>query len=213
MLYILRGILFALVSLGLYADELKTPGALPNGPTRIFGLELGAPFTLPECPFYSGQNEHNNHAPDHNIKSAPCFQHSSPSADLGAPVKGVKKVRIITNNPLSGEFTGEAYGVVINGYLDGVQLLIDGFNAQESIALALERKYGKPTEHRLIELHRSMGVKLEVISQFWAFANINVQFEGMLSPFDRGLILVRTTKWQEHEKKELEAMKAADLKL
>lgn len=159
-----------------------------------FGLKLGAPFNVPECPIvqqtYVTGKRYENYATS-KIESM-CFQRDlTPYFKKGLLKDSIKKplpplfsngkVNLIVPIESSPDYiAGGATAFLIDGNFVGIEFYATGSFKTPNTALvsALTEKYGNPTKVTPIELQNDYGAKYTAYTYEWQLSSLSVFYDG-----------------------------------
>lgn len=155
----------------------------------IFGLAVGAPIQLPECPKYEflGRIEYRSVVVDPTCisvwpatKSAIDLTHGT--IFISFPIREQPSIA-----------SGEINGYVEQGKLVGLRIFTRGIKLQHYDLEQLIEKFGPPTSKSTISARNRLGATFDVLTATWKLADLSVAFfasDG--SSLDRGIIEILT---------------------
>lgn len=189
---------------GLVAGSLSAQEPPAPAPDRtVIGLELGAPFTVPECPKsrVAGRIQY-----EIRITEL-CFKRARGDE---AQINAIRNGKVDLDWP-RGEVptfiaSAGASVRVIDGTLAGISYFTLGLPVRETTREALVSKYGAP--HAELPLVRSnlAGASVEFFALAWRFQDLSVEYHELDLGFDRGLVEVVTDAGALQRKAEMDAL-------
>lgn len=193
-------ILFALASgaSGEHASQEET----------FLGLRLGVPLS-PECEsesdgsaeIFARFNRHVEATYTYKLHGSnrPCWM------DLGGPKRsgdafhGDGLVRIDADSPRG---VGEVWASVMDGNVESITAVTDGWKSQDTLFNLLSEKYGEPESKVVTPMQSALGVQVDGIHAVWVLHNFRVVFSGISEQIHKGSIGVYTEKgFTEFERK------------
>lgn len=169
---------------------------------NLFGISLGAPLSLPNCP-----SDMYLFAKDDAYKNGLCVD-----TDTANDASEIHKLTVHFSARALPEFRvksvlGGTIFISVSG--DAVQDMLfytDGVQSQYEVFTLLAKKFGKPYMYRVSTMSNAMGAKFRVIDARWTVGTDAVLFLGAGDTFDAGSIEVVTYA----EMKRQEAERAAE---
>lgn len=166
---------------------MAASAALPT----VFGLQLGAPVTLPECarvvaaipdpgrkpPYRPDQTETCQQSPG---------EHGQASANSGAVVFQVGRRPEIVGSDVIGT-------TIIGGSLEGISAVTLSHNVSEEIVRQLSGKFGPPTG-RGVETVEVDHIPVQAAWARWDRAGFAVEYHAIDDRMENGLLIVETAK-------------------
>lgn len=156
----------------------------------VFGLPLGQPFTVPECPKDVGEF------------AALCAQSYDQAAGGG----------IFLNFPTQATpavmSSSVAVVTVKGGNLVGVEFNTLGVTNQDFVLVELSKKYGKPTAMTKSTIQNISGAEFTRLHATWSLPDSYVDFDSAPLTIDLGLVTI-VTPAEKRAKDAAEAQKAA----
>jgi hypothetical protein len=148
----------------------------------LYGVELGKPFTLPECPL-SGQ-------------TAMCFQRTTGTAfDVAAPIsRGERSVAVyFASGEMPSIVNYRYFGVQLSdGVVQQISIVTKGVSAQEDTLRQLTQKFGPPGSAPTKVMQNGFGATYSSVDALWHIGNYWLSFRGIDGRADRGSILALT---------------------
>lgn len=175
------------------AAVMPTPAAAAD----VFGMQLQAPFTVPECAF-----EKLGKSLVYKLTQArTCYQRSrgiDPSRDIGKPlttdtveIKWQEYPRIVSAG-------GYAFATVIDGNLEGLSFNTLGIISQDRDLQLLVEKFGQPTKLARPQLQNAYGAQYLGILASWDLDE-SISFESAVS-VNSGTVIIDTPKGEAFRK-------------
>ncbi len=175
-------IVVSLVMVSLASAQTKTADA------TVFGLQLGAKFSVPECPFEDiGYGSKGYITPPKEM----CFEQDDDLA--GQPVSN-DTVSMRFPEGGSPSITTGFHAVVIDGVVEEISFATAGLSIQDQVLATLKKKYGPPSSASETTKQNAFGAMFSSHSAVWHFANLKVTFWGSTDVIDHGLVEVQTKK-------------------
>jgi hypothetical protein len=162
----------------------------------VFGLTLGAPFTVSEC---------DKDSRGYSLRiTKVCFERLFGKIKESAPVV-TESVRIrfpVSDSPSLAR-GGELSAQIIDGILEGISFSTRGIADIDRVMGALTQKYGEPTMRQPQVLQNRLGAKFESVDAAWVLPNLDVHFGSSLGTVDSGAVFVSTRKGAEFRSRRL----------
>lgn len=187
--------------------------------TTFLGVELGAPLSMPECPFklYGKKDDYGIYSEFYTTGAkalkAPCWKHLTAGKTPGTPIdpNGVT-VELYLERPrfIDGE---RITAKIVNGNVELIRALTFGVESQEAALAALTEKFGKPTAMAKKESQNRMGASFLIIEAAWVLDGMRAILVGAAGRIDAGGITVSTAIGDAYETAEREKERAASPKL
>lgn len=169
-------------TLGLLLGLLST--ATLAADLTVFGLKLGEPIPLPECPW----NATFRYAP---ATKEPCMIYGR-ATDRRDPASPDRRIDFPYSQSPSLSAKGYVFGTVVNGRLEAVTIPTRGINAIPSTMAALQAKYGEPSSVRKYAVQNRVGAQFESATATWEFPELSVVYLGTVGVLDEGEIIIST---------------------
>jgi hypothetical protein len=153
--------------------------AAPAGPVPIslYGVRLGAPLSLPECPLSEQQEM--------------CYQR----LDTLTPVSsGHHEVSVyFASGGMPSISSSRRFTVTLmDGAVEQITISTRGLSAQSEAMLQLSQKFGKPTLADVSKVQNNFGAQYEKVTAVWRIGPDWVRFFGMSDRLDEGIIIAIT---------------------
>lgn len=156
-----------------FSQEPKAPssGAAPD--TKVFGLQIGAELSLPEC---------------EQIKIGKAFTYSESQQHwcyeringTGMPLPNEAIVIKFPLNEWPRIVSGlSLVGQLIDGRLEGIGFNTFGLRDAADVLQKLTDKYGSPSSSERYEVQNRLGAKFTTVRAIWNFSNLVVAFSGV----------------------------------
>lgn len=150
------------------------------GPPAVFGIAVGQPLALPECP--RSETGH------YDLIAAPNDCWSKGDADQGGA-----EVWLAAATQAHAPFARVPIWVGIrDGIVQKVTIRTTGIASQEAVAHALVAKFGPPTTRALDRLQNRMGAHFASARASWRKPNVIVEFDASESDLDDGAVEIMT---------------------
>ncbi len=160
----------------------------------IFGIELGAPFTLRNCDKADTDMGENKGAGLCNDK------HLESTAPWGAIRHNISKPFSMTQFAPWG-FQPYGFSVTeFEGVVTDITIATYGYDWQEDVLKDLITKFGKPTTIKRVLFQNLFGVKINGIKAHWVKPTYSVEFKGVSEARDTGFIIITTTAGKREER-------------
>ena len=152
-------------------------------PTSIFGIELGQPLSLPECPFKPLLKSKMYDV----TPASTCVEDAGPLNGYGVPVRRVvfsqaEAPPIVKNWTL---FPLEQDGKVI-----GVHWITAGVDSQALVLEQLRAKFGAVTSQTAHQVQTAMGASFDAVTATWSLPGLSVRFYGVGDRITSGQVYV-----------------------
>lgn len=164
----------------------------------VYGLELGQPLSLQECPKTSIAGSYS-----YSVAAAPCYRGSPVRA---APVQPEDAVMVaFPYSKIPSQSSSNMVGVfVIDGVLQLVVINTQGAATQEAVFDDLVGKYGKPSVSERLAVSTGYGAPAGGILAAWDEGDsLQVNFFGVAGSYRTGLLLIGTKRGQEERTERL----------
>jgi len=176
------------------ANAQATPK--PASDMTVFGLTLGEPLSIPECP-KSGDTSYKSSA-------TVCYRLNAFDGDK---LDDVNRYIIFPFNdsPSISKFN-VVPALVLDGKLEGIGFNTNGTQNDEAVLEKLKEKYGEPTTIKRGTVQNRLGATFNKFTAIWLFSNLYVGFQSVTTKIDSGLVNIDTTKgfnYREAKLKEL----------
>ncbi len=162
-------------------------------PTDFMGLTIGASFNLPECS-WNGTGALATYDYWFNQSVKPCWEHNILESHPGDPLDttGTFKVNFLPAKQYSpsGVDPDSVSVIVVNGKISGMTALTGGYKVQDDLLQLLSEKYGKPTKETTSQVHNAMGAKFSDVNAKWIKPDVIIEFAGIVSQIDSGVITI-----------------------
>jgi hypothetical protein len=162
----------------------------------VFGLHLGAKFSLPECARSTTGDAGVLNYDYRSEPSFPCFQLTNilMFAPSNTPLLNDQNVKIHFPTSMLATMSLDLHAQIVDGNLEGVQIHTHGLESQDEVLASLKAKYGEPSEFQEKQEQNAMGAVFNCHAAAWSFDNLTVVFFGALGHTDAGLVNIETTK-------------------
>jgi hypothetical protein len=158
----------------------------------VFGLELGAPFTVPECSLLKlGRKDYIYAENDKTV----CYELNfvrSKSDPRSMPVTdGSVKLRFPMDQAVIGISMSAG---IVKGNLEAIDIGTLGISDQDAVLGALEKKYGTPPSLTAGSVQNAMGAQFPTILAVWHFnePDLTIVYKSVDQRIDRGSISIQT---------------------
>jgi hypothetical protein len=158
------------------------PTATPSEPVTIAGYPLGRPFTMPPCP------KTKYGTTDFLIKKT-CWTTNRPNDE----------VREVWWPPMETPIGYAMWARVRDRILVGVSFATTGAQGQDRVLSQLRDKFGEPTSFSREPMQNAFGMKIEGYLAVWVGPQVYVEFRGVESQIDHGLVIMETP--EEHARR------------
>jgi len=188
------GLWVAVLAVSGVATAAPTPPA-PGGAIAIFGVDLGAPLTLPQC------------ADPNPLKvDATCWTYEFPPIEGIPPTATQFEFRALhfpNGSALGSDITAM---VPASGEVKFITLATAGVSDQDYVLAQLTAKFGKPTQLQHVSVQNRMGAAYVVIRAVWDLPSCFVQFDADGSDggaaegsIDKGWVSITTRKTHDED--------------
>lgn len=153
----------------------------------VYGIEIGAPIAVAEC-----RKETFGSSVSYSLsRPAPCMKASPVTAGPGDFSNG--GFMDFPPGQAPSHARGSMVGITATGGIVGVVVLnTSGYQAQDSVFTDLIAKFGKPSKSGTIPFQNRMGAKFDGIAATWDLGEFQVEFLGITTAIDTGLLLIGT---------------------
>ena len=151
----------------------------------LFGLQLGAPISLPTCAYY-------NNDPSLGYDMVPkqmCIE--LPTVKNGE-LYPTSRVWFEPEHAPAIVKNWQMLAVPINGQLAGLRFYTSGLSIQNAVLVELTNKFGKPTSVSNHALQNSMGATFSAIDARWVRPGFSVHLDGVKGSIDLGMVTIET---------------------
>jgi hypothetical protein len=158
----------------------------------VFGLELGAPFTVPECSLLKlGRKDYVYAENDKTVCYELNFVHSKSDPRSMPFTDGSVKLRFPIDQAVIG--TSMSAGIV-KGNLEAIEIGTLGISDQDAVLGVLEKKYGTPPSLTAGSVQNVMGAQFPTILAVWHFSepDLTIVYKSVNERIDRGSISIQT---------------------
>jgi len=162
---------------------LIAAAALPS----VFGLQLGAPISLPECKIVPGLSI-KAYAVD---QTAPCWE--SPIVLSGDVLPSTPIDFPAASAPLIVK-NARIYALPIDGKVESIMFLTPGAGAQSLVMAELRKKFGPPSSETTSTVGNALGATFNAIDARWTIAGAEVRYRGVADRIDSGEVTIDTAK-------------------
>jgi hypothetical protein len=171
--------------------------------TKVFGLEIGADLSLPECQrtklsrnrfIYSGNDR------------LWCYERLDKGKDGTPVVNETIEIKFPFGDRPEIVSGLSLIGQILDGRLEGIGFNTLGVENAGEVLKKLTEKYGKPTVSQPVEVQNKMGARFTTVQADWNFSNLIVVFQGVASSLDSGLVTIDTPRcnaWRQERLKQL----------
>lgn len=178
-------------------------GAAQKAPSQLsfYGVEIGKPLQLPECPKEKDQTNLMRLIVGVRYK---CVQYGDAPGDIGRAW-----VRFPSGEePLNSSGSGFTVAIV-DGTVQLAELMTSGLMSQGLVLQELTAKYGPPTKSDILKATNRAGATFDNISASWDLGDLQVRFLGMVARTDQGYLWVGTRRGFEEDAARQKARDAA----
>ena len=150
--------------------------------TTVFGLPLGEPLRLPECPtrVIAGMAEY--------VTQPPVTCYHAPHKLNGYPEPARRIIFSQAEQPLIVK-NWQAVALEQDGVLVGLEFHTGGVSSQDVVYRELVQKFGQPSSRYTEASQNAMGARFDVINASWDGAVV-VTFYGALGKLDDGVVTI-----------------------
>jgi hypothetical protein len=151
----------------------------------LYGLELGAPFVLPECPL-SEQTD---------MCWSASFVPKTRAEAVLPPGPGEMREKLVYFAAGGAPRISSARYFTVkiaDRALQEIAITTKGLSVQEDAFKQLSDKFGKPELFNVAHLQNGFGAKFDRIEAQWRAGTMTIRFFGMLDKVDIGLIEAST---------------------
>jgi hypothetical protein len=193
---------------------LVLAGAAHAQDMTVYGIAIGEPFNIQECPWGYGVDE--DLARQGRKPPERCYDRFSDRGafygDAPAPTNGDLLVKWIS---LDRMYTQPSVWVtLIDGNVEAVVFPTSGVRNAQDVVTVLTEKYGKPTAHHTRRVTTLMAASLIVPSADWDLPRLRVTFDGCDdSDITTGTVKIASRKAVEKEKRNKAERDAKAIKL
>jgi hypothetical protein len=167
---------------------------------RFYGIELGKPLQVRECP--KEQDIINRNVWRYPIFGAPftCAEAYPDSQGNGRAMLRFPPAE----SPLYVK-NGMIELTIIDGLVQAAEVSTPGFLSQGDVLAELVRKYGQPTTQSTSKAVNGAGASFDNLSASWDISDsLQVHFRGMLARTDEGFLIIGSKRGLEVYKARLE---------
>lgn len=151
----------------------------------IFGLALGQPLALPECPKI-GAGAHIQYG----YSKESCYQRTTNIAACSALIDGYARIEFPV---LSLPYWAKSVTArVVEGRIEGIRIYTSGIKGQKPALDALSEKFGKPSSSLNTEVQNRMGAKYQSLNSLWTVSDVSVVLIGTTGHLDDGEVEIAT---------------------
>lgn len=165
-------------------------------PISIFGLQIGKPFAIPECPFKKVSKTLSSYE---FFTTSVCFQRVR-GVNGSEAGKGINLaddyVDIVWPRGSEPEIAraGSVSLAVVDGNIERVSFGTLGVVSQARDMKALTDKFGSPTSGGDSIAQNGYGVKVQVIRAEWKIDEVSIYYDSAASTFDSGSVRILSAK-------------------
>jgi hypothetical protein len=162
----------------------------------VFGLQIGKPFAVPECPFKKVSKTLNSYE---FFTTSICFQRVA-GVNGSEAGKGINLsddyVDIVWPRGSEPEIArpGSVSVAVIDGNIERMTFGTLGVVSQARDIKVLTDKFGSPTTGGEQIVQNGYGAKVQVIRAEWKIEGVSVDFDSAGSTFNSGVVRIQTAK-------------------
>lgn len=154
--------------------------------TTVFGLTIGKPLAMSECPKYSPYKGRVAYM----VADTVCAKEFNPKL----PAMNVGEAWVIefpfSQQPAHAQ-NNLVQPVMINGLLEAVLIWTHGNSTQEAVFLDLVAKFGEPTKKNIVAKSNAYGASVHGIEAVWDQGDdLQVLFFGVKERVDRGELMI-----------------------
>lgn len=199
----------------LFLSAVFAGAASAAEPISVFGLQIGKPFAVPECPFKKVSKTLNSYE---FFTSYVCFQRT-PGINGSEAGKGIDSAEDYVNIvwPRGSEPQVARYNSlsvqVIAGNLERVSFGTMGVESQARDMAMLTEKFGSPTSGGESTAQNGYGAKMQVIRAEWKIGEVSVYYDSASSTFNSGSVRIQTIKGAAASQAMLDKLNAGKQKL
>jgi hypothetical protein len=156
-------------------------------PNTAYGIEIGAPLPLTECP-----RKEIAGSVMYGVAAQPCVQDTFPK--VGVPLdRGGGLIVFPPGQSPAGSAWNRIGVVLLDGRVGALVVSTAGLHTQQQVYDTLVAKYGEPSQKSLLPVQNALGAKFESIVATWDRGeNLQVLFRGTSGRIDSGEILIGT---------------------
>lgn len=151
----------------------------------VFGVELGKPITLPECPYKQLSDGMKLYDV---MPKLTCVHDPHPLQGYGQPPRelsfGRDEVPAIVKNWTAFLLQDE------NGNVIGFHFLTRGIETQDAVLAQLKAKYGAPSKIEPRSIRTAVGGPFDTFDAQWTLPDLVVEFQATNGRIDRGDVTV-----------------------
>lgn len=176
---------------GQKVDELHT----------AFGISLGRPLAMPECPkFGSGP------AATYGTPNRLCWKRSFNLQSCTPPVNGTVRIAFPALQLPVWVSGSEVTARLIEGRVEGVMITTTGVRTQHFTFDDLVAKYGTAKEKSSIKMQNRAGAFFEATLAAWSVGEVEVTFFGAIRSLDAGRVQIATPAGEKAFEDDLERL-------
>jgi len=158
-------------------------GAAAAGPS-VFGLELGHPVALAECPHQampvSGRKLYEL------MPSRTCVEDAAPAG----PASGARTVVFTRTEAPPIVRDARLTLLEVGGALAGVRFATPGESAEDVVLGELTAKYGPPSSIHRERVQNLAGAQADTLTALWRGGVVDVTFYGTFGRLDQGQVTI-----------------------
>jgi hypothetical protein len=172
---------------------------------KVFGIQMGAPLSLPECSKLKGIGMYLG------TQSQWCWEFSlgMPQSKTFTPTPsdGTLLIMFPASDPPSLVSTGPLMAEMRRGTVVEINFRTSGVKDGPDILKALTGKYGKPSSQETREVQNAFGAKFQALAATWRLPGLVVDFDSAPSRIDSGLVVIDLPSFR--DERESDAKKSA----
>jgi len=189
--FLLAGILYGCAAVPPPAPPCSAPAgvaATVDSLHSVFGIALGQPLAIPECPKYgSGPFIRYEFR-----KEEACWQRPVESAGCEPITDGYAGVEFPVHTLPLWTRTSRVTVRIVAGRVEGARIYTSGIKGQDAALQSLIDKYGKPSSSLNADVQNRMGAQYTSLNSSWKVGDLTVVLLGTTGRLDEGQVEIST---------------------
>lgn len=173
------------------ATTTPAPVAAPD--LKVFGIALGEPLVLPDCPTRGVFPFEKVDDLAWAVDPMTCAEFSRPSreGDTDVGFRFLPKERpsfLYTESHQDKDDTPYFVATMLDGKVISITTRTDGVFVEDAVLAKLQAKYGKPTTIERYPISTAAGGSFEAVNATWSFTDLKVVYKGTVDEVFNGTI-------------------------
>lgn len=161
----------------------------PAATFEFMGINVGAPLVR-ECA--------KKHIPyggaiyDLSASESACWATASMRPSASTNTRNNESLTIVPPSKKRPTGTAQVTASIVDGSVEGLTVLTDGFVHAQQLFEQLKQKLGEPTVQDVVQVTSGVGATFSSPRAVWELPNAYVKYNGIIGEVNSGLILVYT---------------------